>query len=265
MRVPDDLRYTTDHEWARRRDGRVRIGITDYAQDALGRRRVRALPAVGSDVQAGGPLGEVESTKSVSEIYAPVGRRSGRRQRSRWRRTRAAECRPLRRRLDLRDRPERSRRPRGTARCGALRGADARGRAAIGADSGEGTSVDGVFCNNCGHRNPAGANFCSSCGAVLTTAAPPMTTVTLHPVDAARGGRRRGADRDASRPPEGRGTARGEARSERGDALRLESDVTRVGRHPESDIFLDDITVSRRHAEFVKAAARLHRFATSDR
>jgi len=73
VRVPDDLRYTTDHEWALLVDGRVRVGITDYAQDALGDVVFVDLPAVGSHVQAGGPLGEVESTKSVSEIYAPVG------------------------------------------------------------------------------------------------------------------------------------------------------------------------------------------------
>jgi glycine cleavage system H protein len=73
MRVPDDLRYTTDHEWALLVDGRVRVGVTDYAQDALGDVVFVDLPAVGARVEAGGPLGEVESTKSVSEIYAPVG------------------------------------------------------------------------------------------------------------------------------------------------------------------------------------------------
>jgi glycine cleavage system H protein len=72
VRVPDDLRYTADHEWALLVDGKVRVGITDYAQDALGDVVFVDLPAVGSHVQVGGPLGEVESTKSVSEIYAPV-------------------------------------------------------------------------------------------------------------------------------------------------------------------------------------------------
>jgi len=72
MNVPDELRYTEDHEWARREDGRVRVGITDYAQDALGDVVFVQLPDVGSAVQAGGALGEVESTKSVSDIYAPV-------------------------------------------------------------------------------------------------------------------------------------------------------------------------------------------------
>jgi glycine cleavage system H protein len=70
--VPEDLRYSTDHEWARRDDRRVRVGITDYAQDALGDVVFVELPAVGTEIEAGSLLGEVESTKSVSELYAPV-------------------------------------------------------------------------------------------------------------------------------------------------------------------------------------------------
>ena len=72
MDVPEDLRYSTDHEWARSADGRVRVGITDFAQDALGDVVFVDLPGTGTTVAPGGPLGEVESTKSVSEIYAPV-------------------------------------------------------------------------------------------------------------------------------------------------------------------------------------------------
>ncbi|HZU78688.1 MAG TPA: glycine cleavage system protein GcvH [Acidimicrobiales bacterium] len=72
MQVPEDLRYTSDHEWARLEQGAVRVGITDFAQDALGDVVFVQLPAVGSHVDAGAALGEVESTKSVSEIYAPV-------------------------------------------------------------------------------------------------------------------------------------------------------------------------------------------------
>jgi glycine cleavage system H protein len=74
MLVPDDLRYSTDHEWARPGD-RVRVGITDYAQDALGDVVFVDLPTVGTEVAAGDVLGEVESTKSVSEFYAPIGGR----------------------------------------------------------------------------------------------------------------------------------------------------------------------------------------------
>lgn len=72
MLVPPELRYTSDHEWAKPGDGRVRVGITDYAQDALGDVVYVSLPSIGSHVEAGEVLGEIESTKSVSEIYAPV-------------------------------------------------------------------------------------------------------------------------------------------------------------------------------------------------
>ena len=72
MNVPEDLRYSPEHEWVRVEGTRVRVGITDYAQDALGDIVFVDLPTVGSEVQAGGQLGEVESTKSVSEIYAPL-------------------------------------------------------------------------------------------------------------------------------------------------------------------------------------------------
>jgi glycine cleavage system H protein len=72
MLVPEDLHYTAEHEWARAQDGAVRVGITDFAQDALGDVVFVQLPEVGAHVDAGGVLGEVESTKSVSEIYAPV-------------------------------------------------------------------------------------------------------------------------------------------------------------------------------------------------
>jgi len=72
MNVPDDLRYSSDHEWARTTDGRIRVGITDFAQDALGDIVFIDLPGPGTAVEPGGLIGEVESTKSVSEIYAPV-------------------------------------------------------------------------------------------------------------------------------------------------------------------------------------------------
>lgn len=74
MNVPDDLRYTAEHEWVRvLSDGSsVRVGITDYAQDALGDVVYVDLPAVGAQVSASEAVGELESTKSVSELYAPV-------------------------------------------------------------------------------------------------------------------------------------------------------------------------------------------------
>jgi glycine cleavage system H protein len=72
MDVPEHQRYTSDHEWARLEEGKVRVGITDFAQDALGDVVFVELPAVGAAVDQGGPLGEIESTKSVSQIYSPV-------------------------------------------------------------------------------------------------------------------------------------------------------------------------------------------------
>ena len=71
--IPEDLRYTDAHEWVRDLgDGVVRIGITDHAQSQLGDVVFVQLPAVGDEVTAGSAVGEVESTKSVSDIYAPV-------------------------------------------------------------------------------------------------------------------------------------------------------------------------------------------------
>jgi glycine cleavage system H protein len=72
MNIPDDLRYSTDHEWVRVDGERLRVGITDFAQSALGDVVFVQLPQAGDEVTAGDAFGEVESTKSVSEVYAPV-------------------------------------------------------------------------------------------------------------------------------------------------------------------------------------------------
>lgn len=73
MEYPQELRYTKEHEWAAAEDGgRVRVGITDFAQDALGDVVYVDLPEEGTEVRGGKTLGEVESTKSVSDIYSPV-------------------------------------------------------------------------------------------------------------------------------------------------------------------------------------------------
>jgi len=73
LEYPQDLRYTAEHEWVRvGSDGVVRVGITAFAQNALGDVVYVSLPAVGDSVSAGDSCGEVESTKSVSDIYAPV-------------------------------------------------------------------------------------------------------------------------------------------------------------------------------------------------
>jgi glycine cleavage system H protein len=71
--VPDDLKYTAEHEWVRTGDGAaVRVGITDYAQEALGDVVYVTLPEVGASVTAGAACGEIESTKSVSDLFAPI-------------------------------------------------------------------------------------------------------------------------------------------------------------------------------------------------
>jgi glycine cleavage system H protein len=73
MEFPEDLRYTKEHEWVRDEGGgRVRVGITDYAQDALGDVVYADIPELGTPVSAMQPFGEVESTKSVSDVFSPV-------------------------------------------------------------------------------------------------------------------------------------------------------------------------------------------------
>jgi glycine cleavage system H protein len=72
MSIPSQLRYSTDHEWVLADGPRVRIGVTDYAQEAMGDVVFVEVPEIGAEVALGDSLGEVESTKSVSDIYAPV-------------------------------------------------------------------------------------------------------------------------------------------------------------------------------------------------
>ena len=72
MNFPEDLRYAPNHEWSRRDGDVIRMGISDFAQDALGDVVYVELPKTGSKIGAGEPYAEVESTKSVSDVYAPV-------------------------------------------------------------------------------------------------------------------------------------------------------------------------------------------------
>lgn len=72
MNIPSDLRYSSDHEWVRLEETKVRIGITDFAQDNLGDVVFVQIPEVGAAVASGDSFSEVESTKSVSDIYSPV-------------------------------------------------------------------------------------------------------------------------------------------------------------------------------------------------
>ena len=119
--------------------------------------------------------------------------------------------------------------------------------------------MSGVFCNRCGHRNPAGANFCSSCGAALEQGAEETTTTIVLPIEVAP----EVGDEEVSVVledlPEGVGMLVSKRGPNAGSRFLLETELTRVGRHPDSDIFLDDITVSRRHAEFVRGPGGTHR------
>jgi Inner membrane component of T3SS, cytoplasmic domain/zinc-ribbon domain len=108
--------------------------------------------------------------------------------------------------------------------------------------------VGDVYCNNCGHRNPLGAKFCSSCGSVLETSFDEPTTVTFHPalpIDPVD----EDINVDLGEIPTGTGALVVLRGPKAGSRFLLTADVTTAGRHPNSDIFLDDITVSRRHAE----------------
>jgi len=110
------------------------------------------------------------------------------------------------------------------------------------------STVVGVFCNNCGHKNPEGVNFCSSCGNALLTDGDDAT-ITLHPAD--DNGETSEEDPSVTlvEIPHGSGVLVVTRGSNMGARYLLRHNVTRAGRHPESDIFLDDITVSRRHVE----------------
>jgi hypothetical protein len=111
--------------------------------------------------------------------------------------------------------------------------------------------VDEVFCNNCGHRNPSGSNFCSSCGAVLESDPDEPTTITFFPTAPADP-----VDEEVAVALDEVGEDAGVLVVKRGpnagSRYSLDADVVRVGRHPDSDIFLDDITVSRRHVEVLR-------------
>ena len=116
-----------------------------------------------------------------------------------------------------------------------------------------------VFCNNCGHKNPLGANFCSSCGTPLEKATDDPTTITFQLEGAGAGSSTEAGDDDIAFdlddiPADG-GLLVVVRGPNAGARLALVKDVTTAGRHPEADLFLDDVTVSRRHAEFARGDA----------
>ncbi|HEX6567722.1 MAG TPA: FHA domain-containing protein [Acidimicrobiales bacterium] len=113
--------------------------------------------------------------------------------------------------------------------------------------------ADEVFCNQCGHGNQPGSNFCSSCGAPLATVREDPTTVTFIPEP---GEAYDEMAVEVGEMPDGVGILVVKRGPNVGSRFALEKDVVQAGRHPESDIFLDDVTVSRRHAEIVREANR---------
>jgi pSer/pThr/pTyr-binding forkhead associated (FHA) protein len=109
-----------------------------------------------------------------------------------------------------------------------------------------------IFCNRCGHRNPEGSNFCSSCGAVLERPVgsdPAVTTITLTPLEAAGEVGEEEITVTIGDVPNGGGLLVVKRGPNAGSRFTLGPTQTTIGRHPGSDIFLDDVTVSRRHAE----------------
>ena len=112
-----------------------------------------------------------------------------------------------------------------------------------------------IFCNRCGHRNPEGSNFCSSCGAVLEhTGDDETTTITFLPVESAGEVAEEEVTVSVNEVPPGLGVLVVKRGPNAGSRFVLEGEITRAGRHPDSDIFLDDVTVSRRHAEIRRTA-----------
>lgn len=109
-----------------------------------------------------------------------------------------------------------------------------------------------MYCNQCGHRNPSGSTFCSSCGAVLEPGENEETTVTFAPVEAAGDVAEEELTVTLGELPGAAAMVVVKRGPNAGSKFFLDHDVTGAGRHPDSHIFLDDITVSRRHAEIAK-------------
>lgn len=107
--------------------------------------------------------------------------------------------------------------------------------------------ADLVFCNRCGHGNPLGSNFCSSCGGALEHRKGEDSTINFHADPALEG--RDDIEVDLDQIPDGVGALIVRRGRNAGSRYVLDTDLTTAGRHPESDIFLDDVTVSRRHVE----------------
>lgn len=117
--------------------------------------------------------------------------------------------------------------------------------------------MNALYCNNCGHRNPEGSNFCSSCGAVLERpgeASSFTTTITLASIEPTGESGDEEVTVSVGEAAEGAGVLVVKRGANAGSRFVLGPGITSLGRHPDSDIFLDDVTVSRRHAEVIAEA-----------
>ena len=304
---PDDLKYTAEHEWVRtpgEAEGSVRVGITHYAQDALGDIVYVSLPEVGDRSRPAAPAASwsrrsrsATSTPRSPARWSPATRPST--PPPSWStatRTAAAgssrSCRPT----PAARRPAGRRGVRGLARAAdassgarrcALRarasadrfGANhqpqprAEGSPRAGSDARPAGRIPMPFCTACGKQNPDDARFCSQCGTRLVTPSRrppsrrrrrPTATITLrgagasgrdlvdrqlNPVDAAA----------VDALPAGHALLVVQRGPGAGSRFLLDKDVVTAGRHPDSEIFLDDVTVSRRHAEFRRGRSGVHR------
>ena len=297
---PEDLQYTKDHEWVRTEGETVRVGVTDYAQDALGDIVFVTLPEAGTHVTAGETCGEVESTKSVSDVFAPVTGTVVERNEALDAAPELVNSDPYGDGWMLAIRPDdasstdaacstpRPTRPSwaadrsfATAPTGDLEPRAVGSRSAThqmtstSAASPWRGGTQMPFCTQCGHSNTEDARFCSNCGAALSAGAV-LGRLAERDLDdhhqrwgfepgelAEKGEGLSGADQaaiDALPPGSALLVVRRGPNS--GSRFLLDSDTTTAGRHPSSDIFLDDVTVSRRHAEFVRADGRASASAT---
>jgi hypothetical protein len=120
-----------------------------------------------------------------------------------------------------------------------------------------------MFCTNCGHKNPEGSNFCASCGSPLTEPGGTDTTITFMPHELESD-----LEEEIHVSPDelegGRGVLIVKRGPNAGSKFFLDADMTQIGRHPDSDIFLDDITVSRRHAEIRRGGSGADGFTLHD-
>ena len=231
MNVPDDLRYSTDHEWARADGDRVRVGITDYAQDALGDVVYVELPPRAPRWRRAACSARSSRPSRCRDIYAPVAGTVVEVNADAGRRPRAPQRGPVRRGLDLRDRPVRRVGGRRAARRRRLPAVDRRltvigGRTTSRADGGSGYRGRRVL-HQCGHRNPTGVELLLVVRRRRWRPRHPTRRSSVDPVeDLGEAGDDESPCRPARAAPRG-GAAGGQAGPDVGSRFALEAPITR--------------------------------------